>query len=139
MSTLYWNWAVSLITTNPWANLAEEQLAPVVLRQFDHDVAPSGGRSSLHVDSHVDDTSGRHPHEFGLRLVATLEMQTPQHSARRHRFVVLNEIHPAYVGLEFLALEAFHEISSFIAETAGLDDPDSWYICGGKLHVGELM
>ena len=115
-----------------------EELAVVILREFDGDVLSVGRGALADVNGHVEDTAADAAHELGLGVGGSLEMESAHHAAARHRLVVLHEVDlPSDCLVEGLLVVALEEVAARILEDAGLYYEDA--IKGGFYHLHGSM
>ena len=89
----------------------KEKLKMVILSKLNSHMLPEGVGARPYVHGDVENPSFDDPHEFGLTVLAFLEMQTAQHPIGGAAFIVLYECDLAYLGVEFPLAVRLEEIS----------------------------
>ena len=106
-----------------------EELTLVVPAQHYAHILAQRRRAGTDVHRHVEHAAPHDAQEFGLRLVAFLEMKAAQHAfLRRKRFVVLHEMHRPDLLQQFPLHKRFEEIAAVVAENAGLNDQGAFNV-----------
>ena len=93
------------------------------------------GTATAQIDRNVEQCSRYGPYQFSL-LPGPLEMQSAQHTAMRHRFILLHE-GDINTGLTVLfSPERLHETAARILKQCRLHDNQSldWRICEYEIH-----
>ena len=82
-----------------------EKLAVILSCQFYGDVLAESGRAFPDVHGYIQDRTGNHPDEFGLGMLAFLEMKASHDSVGRFAFIVLDEVDMSDTLFEILEVE----------------------------------
>jgi len=99
-----------------------EELAVVVLRQFNGHMLPECGRAAADVDGYIEHSASHTAHQFGLSKGRTLEMQTAHYSTRGTTFIVLHKVHRSHLPLKFALRITLEKISARICKNTGFYD-----------------
>ena len=96
----------------------------------------SEGRASCpNIDCDIKHSAVHDGHKLSLRL-RILDVEPPQHAARRAREIILKKRHFYSRGRISLRLKGFEEKTSRIAKDLGLDNHDVWNFSWNNVHAG---
>lgn len=113
----------------------DEELTVVVLGQKAAYMSAVCRRALTDVDGHVKHRASDAPHQLGLRVGRTLEMESAHHAPRRAGLVVLHEVDMPHGFVEHFLVETLEEISAGVGEHPRHEDDDSLYIGLDYLHI----
>ena len=113
----------------------DEELAMVVLAQFDGHVLPVGGAAAPDVHRNVQHPSAHAAHQFALSEWRRLEMKAAHHPVDGLGLVVLHEVDLPYLLLELPLGEALEEVSARVLEHLRFNDKHAIYVCLYHFHI----